>query len=60
LKENGKSVGTFEATRFAQASFFPLVRGDCKVFSKAVKKLAKDVARWLEKPEMGSRLGDVR
>ncbi len=60
LKENGKVVGTFEATRFAQASFFPLVRSECKIFSKAVKRLARDVAEWLEEPEMGSRLGDVR
>jgi hypothetical protein len=60
LKENDKAVGTFEATRFAQASFFPLVRSDCKIYSKAVKKLARDIAEWLEKPEMGSRLGDVR
>lgn len=60
LKEKDTVIGTFEATRFAQASFFPLVRSDCKIYSKAIKKLAKDVAAWLEKPAMGSRLGDVR
>lgn len=60
LKEDGKVVGTFVATRFARASFIPFVWSDCAVLSRGISALAEDVARWLENPALDSRLGDAR
>ena len=60
LKENGRIVGTFVATRFARASFIPFRRGECAILSEAATMLAKDMVRWLKKPSLDSRLGDAR
>jgi len=59
-KEEGRIVGTFVATRFARASFFPFRRGECAILSEATRLLAKDVVRWTKKPNLDSRLGDAR
>jgi hypothetical protein len=60
LKEKNKVVGTFVATRFARASLIPFERDDCSIYSHAIDRLAKDVAKWLANPGMDSRLGDAR
>lgn len=60
LKEENKVVGTFVATRFARAGILPSERDDCSIYSHAIDRLAKDVAKWLAEPGMDSHLGDAR
>lgn len=59
LKEDGRVIGTFVGTRFARASFIPFRRGECAILSEAVRLLAKDVVRWMRKPDLEARLGDA-
>ncbi len=60
LKAKNKVVGTFVATRFARAGLLPSERDDCVIYSHAIDRLAKDVAKWLGNPGMDSHLGDAR
>jgi hypothetical protein len=60
LKDEGRVVGTFVGTRFARASFIPFRRGECAILAEAVRLLAKDVAKWMRKPDLDARLGDAR
>jgi hypothetical protein len=60
LKQDTKVIGTFVATRFSKAGFLPFMTSECSVFSNAVKLLAEDVSKWLEKPSLDARLGDAR
>lgn len=60
MKEEGRVVATFVATRFSRASLIPFRRGECSVLREAANLLAKDVAKWIRKPSLDARLGDAR
>ena len=60
LTENGKVVGTFQATRYSGGGAFGGYKGTCSILGRCAKALGKDVANWLEQPSMNARLGDAK
>jgi hypothetical protein len=64
LRENGKVAGTFTASEHffvrPQPGTIYIGSGTCKMLDKVSKKLAVDVMRWMEKPTMNAKLGDVK
>ncbi|MDH5326266.1 MAG: hypothetical protein OEZ68_08770 [Gammaproteobacteria bacterium] len=58
LYENGKKIGSFVAARSSGGGAFAGFKGSCSVLGRTVKALGKDVARWLRRPELDSRLGE--
>ncbi len=62
LWENGKQIGSFQATRYSggrRSSFNPYP-GTCKMLRYDAEALGKDVAKWLKKPSMEARLGEAK
>lgn len=62
LWENGKVIGNFQATRYSSGGggFAHHYKGTCKILARDVKTLGKDVAKWLQKPDMNARLGEAK
>jgi hypothetical protein len=56
LTEDGREIGSFQAKRFTIGYFNMTSCGAARRCSKAV---GKDIAKWLENPEMHSRLGSL-
>jgi hypothetical protein len=57
LKENGKVIGTFDARRTATGAGWG--GSTCGMLARCAKTLGKDVSRWLEKPSMNAKLGEL-
>ena len=56
LTENGRKIGNFKAKRFTIGYFNFRACGAARRCSKA---LGKDIAEWLENPQMDSKLGSL-
>lgn len=55
LRDNGKVIGTVADRRNTARG-----GGACSKLSVSGRKIAEDIAAWLEAPEMGTRLGDTK
>ena len=61
LYENGKERGNFLVNRHtARKKGFVPYRGTCSMLDNIARKMAEDIAGWLESPTMGARLGDAK
>jgi hypothetical protein len=60
LRENGKVIGTFRATRASGGGAFGGYKGTCSILGRCAKTLGDDVAKWLAAPTMNAKLGDER
>jgi hypothetical protein len=60
LRENGKVIGTFRATRLSGGGAFGGYKGTCSILGRCAKALSDDVAKWLSAPTMNAKLGDER
>jgi len=60
LREQGKVIGTFRATRLSGGGVFGGYKGTCSILGRCAKALGADVAKWLEAPSMNAKLGDER
>lgn len=60
LRENGKVIGTFRATRLSGGGAFGGYKGTCSILGRCAKALSDDVAKWLAAPTMNAKLGDER
>lgn len=58
LRENGKAVGSFTATRYSGGGAFGAYKGTCSIVGRCAKTIGKDIAGWLRNPEDGAHLGD--
>jgi hypothetical protein len=59
LYENGQLIGSFVASRYSTGGAFAGFKGTCSILGRCVKTLGTDIARWLKKPAMDSRLGNA-
>ena len=59
LRENGKKIGNFVATRYSGGGAFGFYKGTCAIAGRCAKALGKDIADWLKNPAVDSRLGDA-
>ena len=60
LRDNGKVIGTFRATRLSGGGAFGGYKGTCSILGRCAKALSDDVAKWLAAPTMNAKLGDER
>jgi hypothetical protein len=60
LREQGKVIGTFRATRLSGGGAFGAYMGTCAILDRCAKALSADVAKWLGDPSMNAKLGDER
>jgi hypothetical protein len=60
LRENGKVIGTFRATRLSGGGAFGGYKGTCSILGRCAKALSDDVAKWLSAPTMNAKLGDEK
>lgn len=60
LYQDGKAIGSFEASRNSGGGAFAGFKSSCAVLGRTVKVLGRDVANWLKAPAMNSMLGDMR
>ena len=54
----GKVLGTFQARRYSGGGAFAGYKGTCSILGRCTKALGKDVAYWLQAPDMNATLGD--
>jgi hypothetical protein len=59
LRDNGKEIGSFTATRYSGGGVFGGYKGTCAIVGRCAKAIGKDIAQWLEDPKKGSELGDA-
>lgn len=59
LRENGKEIGNFTATRYSGGGVFGGYKGTCAIVGRCAKAIGKDIANWLENPQKDSELGDA-
>jgi hypothetical protein len=59
LRENGKAVGSFTATRYSGGGVFGAYKGTCAIVARCAKTIGRDIAEWLRNPQDGARLGDA-
>lgn len=55
LWENGKQLGSFTARRNTTRG-----HGTCGMLERDVKEIAADIAKWIDSPGKGDRLGDAK
>ena len=60
LREQGKVIGTFRATRASGGGAFGGYKGTCSILGRCAKTLSEDVVKWLAEPSMNAKLGDER
>ena len=60
LREQGKVIGTFRATRLSGGGAFGGYKGTCSILGRCAKALSDDVVKWLGAPTMNAKLGDER
>jgi hypothetical protein len=58
LLENGVEIGSFTGVRHSRGGAFARYKSSCAVLGRCIETLGKDIALWLKKPEMNSRLGE--
>ena len=58
LRDNGREVGSFTASRYSGGGVFGAYKGTCAIVGRCAKTLGKDIANWLENPQKGSKLGN--
>lgn len=56
LREGEEVVASFTLDR---AALFGITPGTCSMLKRVAKKMGKDLATWLEAPEMDAMLGDA-
>jgi hypothetical protein len=59
LRDGGKVVGSFTATRFSGGGVFGGYKGTCAIVGRCARAIGKDIADWLRDPKPDSRLGDA-
>jgi hypothetical protein len=59
LRENGREVGNFKATRYSGGGVFGAYKGTCAIVGRCAKSIGKDIANWLENPQKDSALGNT-
>ncbi len=60
LYRNGEEVASFVGQRYSGGGAFGGYKGSCSVLGRTVKALGKDIALWLQNPEDGAQLGDLK
>ena len=60
LFQNGKQVASFVDTRKSGGGAFGGFKGACAVLGRCTQAIGQDVARWLNSPVDGAKLGDAR
>ena len=58
LMQNGQQVGSFVGMRNSTGQAFGVLKSSCTVLELCLKKLASDVAVWLQKPTLNARIGE--
>lgn len=58
LREDGRKVGSFTARRYSGGGVFGGYKGTCGIVARCAKTIGKDISRWLQDPNMDSKLGD--
>ncbi|HEY5658794.1 MAG TPA: hypothetical protein VIY27_13475 [Myxococcota bacterium] len=58
LRENGREIGNFEATRYSGGGVWGAYKGTCAIVGRCAKTIGKDIAQWLENPQKDSKLGN--
>ena len=58
LFDNGKSIGSFMASRYSTGGAFSGFKGTCSIMGRCVKAIGKDIAVWLQNPTKNAHLGD--
>jgi hypothetical protein len=59
LREDGKVIGSFTASRFSGGGAWGGFKGTCSIFGRCIKVLGEDIAAWLKKPTMNAALGNA-
>jgi hypothetical protein len=59
LRDNGREIGSFTATRYSGGGVFGGYKGTCSIVGRCAKTLGKDIADWLENPQKDSKLGNA-
>lgn len=59
LRQDGKKIGSFTARRYSGGGVFGGYKGTCGIVGRCAKAIGKDISRWLENPQMDSKLGDA-
>ncbi|VAW97682.1 hypothetical protein MNBD_GAMMA23-590 [hydrothermal vent metagenome] len=60
LMDHGKVIGSFRAVRSSTGGAFGAYKGTCSILGRTVKALGKDVALWLQHPDLNASLGEAR
>ena len=59
LRENGRAIGNFTASRYSGGGVFGGYKGTCAIVGRCAKAIGKDIAGWLENPQKDSKLGNA-
>jgi len=59
LRENGKRIGNFTATRYSGGGAFGGFKGTCAIIGRCAKTIGRDIANWLKSPSKDARLGNA-
>ncbi len=59
LYKSGKKIGSFTGRRTSGGGAVFGYKGTCSILGRCVKALGRDIAKWLEKPTMNARLGEM-
>jgi hypothetical protein len=59
LRDNGREVGSFTASRYSGGGVFGAYKGTCAIVGRCAKSIGKDIASWLENPQKDSKLGNA-
>lgn len=59
LRDDGREVGSFTASRYSGGGVFGGYKGTCSIIGRCAKAIGKDIAGWLENPQKDSKLGNA-
>jgi hypothetical protein len=60
LFQNGKQTAKFVATRQSSGGAFGGFKGSCAILGRCAQVIGQDIAKWLNSPVDGAKLGDAR
>ncbi|MDH3519899.1 MAG: hypothetical protein OEM49_05520 [Myxococcales bacterium] len=59
LRQNGREIGSFTATRYSGGGVFGGYKGTCAIVGRCAKAIGKDIADWLKNPTKDAKLGNA-